>query len=96
MRTLTTISLLIFLASCVSIPYKPIKQYKHFAGTCAIRCFDYNKLQITNDRNCGENFRTNLRLPASFCDGVVGPDINDYAADIKPRVIENIQYCNDK
>jgi hypothetical protein len=86
---------LIFLVSCHSIPFKPVFQYKHFSGHCALRCFDYNTLKITADENCGEDFKTNLRLPPSACDGIIGPNIIDYAEDIKPKVLEQIQECKD-
>ena len=96
MKMSTILSLLIFLVSCDSIPYKPVYQYKHFANHCAVRCFDYNKLKITKDKNCGEHFISDLKLPASFCDGVIGPNIIDYADDIKPAVLQAIQKCKDE
>lgn len=91
------ILLLIFLVSCscVSIPYKPVYQYKHRAQSCAIRCFDYNTLKITADKNCGLNFKTNLRAHVSRCDGIIGANIDDYAVDIKPKAVEAIQECAD-
>ena len=94
-KTLTTILVLTFLASCVAIPYRPIYQYKHFSNSCAVRCFDYNRLKITNDSNCGDDFKTDLRRPARECDGVIGPYIEDYAEDIKPKALEAIQECRD-
>lgn len=85
-----------FLVSCEHIPYRPIYQYKHFSNSCAIRCFDYNRLKITKDSNCGGGFVTDLKRPARECDGIIGPYIEDYAQDIKPKVLENIQACKDK
>jgi hypothetical protein len=96
MKTHTTALLLIFLASCVSIPPRPIYQYKHFSNSCAVRCFDYNRLKITKDSDCGQGFKTDLRRPARDCDGVLGPYVNDYAEDIKPRALDAIQACEDR
>lgn len=88
--------LIYFLSACDSIPYRPVYQLKFFSGHCAIRCFNYNTLKITKDKDCGENFISNLKLPMDFCDGVIGPNIIDYADDIKPAVLEAIQKCKDE
>lgn len=95
MKMLTMMLLGIFLASCVSIPPKPVLHYKHWAGTCSMYCFDYSRLKRVSDKECGEDFQTNERLDPSRCDGILGPDINDYAEVLKPKAIENIQYCED-
>lgn len=84
-----------FLASCDSIPYRPIYQYKHFSNHCAIRCFDYNELKIAKDKDCGKDFVSNMKLPPDFCDGIIGPTIEDYTLDLKPAILELIQKCKD-
>ena len=89
-----TLLLGIFLASCKSIPYRPILHYG--LNKCSIYCYDYNILQITDDKNCGEDFTTNERLPVTACEGVIGPHIDDYTEDIRPKVIENIEACEDQ
>jgi len=87
---------MIFLNSCESISPRPVYQYRHKFTTCAIRCFDYNKLEMVKDEECGKDFQTNLKLPASFCDGVFGPSPKDYAEEIKPKAKEAIQECKDQ
>lgn len=96
MKMSMMILLLTSLVSCDSIPYKPIYQYKHFSDSCAIRCFDYNELKVTKDKDCGKDFKTNLKLPSEFCNGMIGPAIVDYAEDIKPAALEAIQKCIDE
>jgi hypothetical protein len=85
---------MIFLSSCENIA--PIYQYKHKFNSCAIRCFDYAELETVDDKECGKDFQTNLKLPASFCDGVFGPSPKDYAEEIKPKAKEAIQECKDQ
>jgi hypothetical protein len=57
-----------------------------------MRCFDYNKLKIAKDKKCGDHFVTNLRLPAEFCDEIIGPHVTDYAVENVKTI--QINPCN--
>lgn len=95
MKKLTTMLLTILLASCVQIPYRPIKVYSWQFQKCTIRCFDYNKLGSVDDRFCGETFVSG-DYHVSECDGIIGSDAGVYTRDIKPVVIKNIRACNNR
>ena len=87
---------MIFLASCKEMPIAPIYQFKATSNNCAVRCFDYGKMKMVVDEECGKDFHTDMHLPAKFCDGIIGPSIELYAKDLKPALIENMEYCADK
>lgn len=79
----------------MNIPYKPVKVYSYQFQKCTIYCFDYNKLGSVDDRFCGEDFRSG-DYHVSECDGVIGPDVGDYSADIKPILKKNIKACGNR
>ena len=85
--------LTLFLVSCRSKIIRPIYQYEN--NRCRVLCFDYGEFKRVEDFQCGEDFSSG-NFPPILCDGVVGPDIDDYALYIKPRALELVQECRDK
>lgn len=88
-KTSMTILLITFLASCVQIPYRPVKNYSYQFQRCRVLCFNYNKLEAVDDRLCGENFVSG-NYHVSECDDIIGPDAGVYAEDIRPIAKKNI------
>ena len=86
------ILLMILLVSCRSIDPRPLAQYE--VHRCRVYCYDYNNFATLDDKECGDNFESGNHPPES-CAGVIGPYIDDWAEEIKPKVKYNIRKCED-
>lgn len=89
---LMMMSLMILLVSCRSIDPRPLVQYE--VHRCRIYCYDYNNLKSIPDENCGDNFESG-NYPPEACAGVIGPYVDDWADEIRPKVKFNIRKCQD-
>jgi len=86
--------MILWISSCKSIPYKPLYQYSFQFNQCIAVCYNYNDLKRVEDEKCGPEFVSG-EYEAPFCDGIIGPNVKDYAKEIKPALIYNINQCND-
>ena len=83
-----------FLVSCIYITPKPVYEVSFEFNRCRQMCFDFNTMKKTEDSRCGTSFVSG-NYALQKCDGLVGVSIRDYASYLKPKVKENIEYCND-
>ena len=93
----TTILLLIFgiLSSCVSIPNAPIHEVNFVLNRCLVKCYNWNKQKVVEDKKCGDDFEGGS-YPIEFCSGVTGPKIEFLAEELMPAIKYNIRECQDK
>ncbi len=80
--------------SCNSLKPIIVKQISFKYNRCRLYCYNPNSLKQIKDKKCGEEFVSgdyNINL----CDGILGIDIKIYAEYLKPKIKENIQYCQD-
>lgn len=90
------ILLTIFLNSCYHIKPKPFCDISFKPKErCRCRCFNYNNLSTLPDTECDTKsvkFKSG-NYPIQKCQGIAGPYIKDYAEHIKPKYLENVDYC---
>jgi hypothetical protein len=92
---------MIFLTGCPkTLPIAPIRTYWHSHNgfsvpVCEIDCYDYNLIDIVDDKKCGENFKSGF-YPASACHRTTGPDLRLMANELIPKALYNIEYYQEK
>lgn len=97
LRLTTTITILstILLVSCNTIEPRALADISFKFNRCRLRCYDFNKLETIADDNCGENFESG-DYPLEACEGVIGAYVDDFATELRPKILKNIQACKDK
>ena len=91
---------LMFSCSCVSIEKGPIydlelDKLKSGINPCFVRCYDYEKLRIVEDRFCGEGFKSG-NLPLEFCNETFLVKKRFFNNELSDAIKFNIRQCKDK
>jgi hypothetical protein len=92
MQKMLMITIPSLVISCVSFRPTIVKTISFERNACFTYCYDFNKMTKIEDKNCGDDF---VAMPReiTYCDGVIGPDIEDFATYLRGKVKENIAAC---
>lgn len=94
LNTIVLWMILLVNASCMTIKYMPLADYSHKFQRCRIRCYNPNILKSVADKKCGDKFKSG-NYPPKRCEGLIGVFDKDFAKELRPKVLKNIQYCED-
>lgn len=60
---------------------------------CNIYCYDVDKMLISDDYNCGDEFLSGEYFPIEMCNNTMGFDSNYVGEDLKPNIEKDKKNC---
>ena len=101
-KKIMTLLLILFSASCQTIRPSLVCDVSIKFDRCRCRCMNLNNLTILPMSTCTDEIYPAMpdtdswNFPLEQCDKLVGVFAGRYAEEIKPKLLNNINYCNSK